>query len=578
MSHTNHAIAGLLEEMANLLEILDGEGDRPGRVRRQAHLLRAAGVDAAGLGGDHGRLRQALGVEDRTARWIAQYLREQRIDEYQALSEQMPEGLLGLAGVSALDPRQVRMLWRDAGITDLDSLREHLRGELLEELPDFGASKVRELRQIMAVPDADMVRSRLGIAMPVAIWFADRLGHLGPVKKASVAGAVRRGEETVTGITLVAAAEPGDTAGVLDDFEHLKPVRDVMERNEHRSIVHSDEGLRVALRVTPPGDYGPLLHGMTGTLRHRRRIEEHAAAMSMHFRGHRLFGDGGVIDCPSEEELFDLLGLECIAPELRHGRDEVEQAARGSLPRLITQDQVRAELHTHSDASDGRWTVTQIIERAIRRGLHTVAITDHSRSQPQARGLTIQRLEQHVESVRRLAGDYGDRIRVLAGSEVDILEDGRLDYPDSVLKELDLVVASPHGRGEQTPEAATRRLLVAMENPYVTIVGHPTNRVILERAGLAPDMAQVARAAAGRGVALEINCNYHRLDLRSEHARLALDAGAWLAIDTDAHGPGDMDQLVYGVMTARRAGAEAGDVINCLDAPGLAAWIARSRA
>ena len=211
------------------------------------------------------------------------------------------------------------------------------------------------------------------------------------------------------------------------------------------------------------------------------------------------------------------------------------------------------------------------------RGHHTVAITDHSRGQVQANGLSIERLEKHIEAVREVAARLEGRITVLAGSEVDILKDGKLDYPDELLAELDLVVASPHAALTQDPRTCTRRLLKAIENPYVTILGHPTGRLVGRREGLSPDMAEICKAAAQRGIALEINANHYRLDLRDTHARLALEHGCKLSINTDAHGPADLDQLRYGVLTARRAGATRDDVVNGLNKSQLADWIRHTR-
>jgi DNA polymerase (family 10) len=275
--------------------------------------------------------------------------------------------------------------------------------------------------------------------------------------------------------------------------------------------------------------------------------------------------------------VYKALGLAFIPPELREARGEVAMAEKGALPRLIEVGDIKAELHAHTTASDGVWSIRELATAAAKRGYHTVAVTDHSKSQPIANGLSEERLEAHIKAVREVAKEVKGTINVLAGSEVDILADGKLDYPDSLLKELDIVVASPHNALSQDPEKATARLLKAIENPYVTVVGHPTGRLVLQREGLSPDMRALFKAAASRGVAMEINANHYRLDLRDAHARAAIEAGVKLAIDTDAHGPMDMEQIPYGILTARRAGALAGDVINCMSRAELAKWIKGTR-
>jgi DNA polymerase (family 10) len=245
---------------------------------------------------------------------------------------------------------------------------------------------------------------------------------------------------------------------------------------------------------------------------------------------------------------------------------------------LIEIGDIKAELHAHTTASDGRWTIRELAEAAAHRGFHTVAVTDHSKGQAQANGLSAERLEKHIIAIREVAQDMKDEITILAGSEVDILSDGKLDYPDSLLKELDVVVASPHAALSQENVKATNRLLKAIENRYVTIIGHPTGRLINRREGLHPDMKQLYKAAAERGIAMEINANHWRLDLRDTHARAAIDAGVMLSINTDAHGPADLDQLWFGILTARRAGATKGDVINCKTKGALTKWLKSTRA
>ncbi len=284
--------------------------------------------------------------------------------------------------------------------------------------------------------------------------------------------------------------------------------------------------------------------------------------------------------------MFNALGLAWVPPELREDRGELALAERShgsadaddGLPELLELTDIVSELHTHTTASDGTWSIEENARGAAARGFHTVAITDHSKGQVQANGLSNDRLIRHIAAVRKVAEKLKGTITVLAGSEVDILADGSLDYPDELLAELDLVVASPHAALSQDPAKATKRLIRAIENPYVSIVGHPTGRLINRRDGLSPDLTALFRAAKDRGVALEINASPYRLDLRDTHARAWVhDFGGKLAINTDAHSEGNLDNLRFGVLTARRAGATPADVVNCWSAEKLQSWIASTR-
>ncbi|MEM8930234.1 MAG: PHP domain-containing protein, partial [Acidobacteriota bacterium] len=277
----------------------------------------------------------------------------------------------------------------------------------------------------------------------------------------------------------------------------------------------------------------------------------------------------------TEEAIYEALGLAWVPPERREDRGEVEQAKHGASA-LIELSDIRAELHAHTTASDGRLSILELAEEAKRRGFHTIAVTDHSKSQVQANGLSNERLWRHIDAIRE-ANEQLDGITILAGSEVDILTDGRLDYPDDLLAALDIVVASPHAALRQDPETATERLLTAIRHPLVHIIGHPTGRIVNRREGLSPDIGRLVDAAVEHDVALELNANWHRLDLRDTHLRAALDAGCKIAIDTDAHDTSHFDFLLYGVLTARRAGLVAASCINTWSADALHGWLRSKR-
>ncbi len=417
--------------------------------------------------------------------------------------------------------------------------------------------------------------------MPLARWFVEQLRQHKEVKDAAYAGSLRRGKETIGDLDLLVAADPAKHGKAISDaFVKLEVVSEVLLKGSTKTSIRTDQGIQADLRIIEPNAYGAALLYFTGSKDHNIRLRERAINMGYKLSEYGLFEEktDKRIAGKTEQDVYDKLGLAWIPPELREDRDEIKRAAQDRVPELITLKDIQVELHTHTTASDGIWSIRELVGAAMDRGFHTVAITDHSKSQAQANGLDAKRLEEHIKAVRTVAEEMKGKINVLAGSEVDILADGKLDYPDSLLRELDVVVASPHVALSQESSKATRRLIKAIENRYVTVLGHPTGRLINRREGLHPDMHALVEAAAERGIALEINANHWRLDLRDTHARVALEKGVKLSINTDAHGPADLDQLIYGILTARRAGATKQDVVNTFNKAQFTKWLNSTRA
>jgi DNA polymerase (family 10) len=417
-------------------------------------------------------------------------------------------------------------------------------------------------------------------ALAVAESAMAHLRAAGAVSRIEAAGSLRRGKETIGDVDLVATSP--DPARAMDAFCAMPGVTKVLVMGPTKSSVRMQDGLQVDLRIVPEQAFGAALLYFTGSKEHNVLMRGRAQQRGLRLNEYGLFSDDG-LDAPqdrqapiasrTEAELYQALGLAWAEPELRETRplDEV----CGHAP-LVTVDDIRAELHAHTTESDGAMPLLELVQRAKDRGFHTIAVTDHSRSSVQANGLSIDRLLRQIDAVREAEARVGG-IRVLAGSEVDILVDGSLDYPDDVLAQLDLVVASPHASLKQAPDVATARLVRAVRHPLVHILGHPTGRLINGRPGLEPDMHAVIAAARESGVALEINAHPARLDLRDLHARMAIEAGVPLAIDCDVHGRDGFDVLRFGVQVARRAGAVADQVINAWDATRLHGWITARR-
>lgn len=581
MSQTNAKLSRIFQQMADVLEVLGANRFKVIAFQKAARVLGELTEDVAAM--DDKTLRSIDGIGKGMADRIGEFIKTGKVSEAMELAEEVPPGVVKMLDIPGLGPKTVSILWREVGVTSIEKLTKALNTGELEDLKGFGKKKIENIKKNLAFAEQAGKRARIGHAMPLAQWFVQQLKRLKQVQRIDYAGSLRRGKETIGDLDLLVAAKPEDAPAIMDAFVGLDVVADVIAKGETKSSVRTREetggGMQVDLRVVPEASYGAALMYFTGSKEHNIQLRERAISMGLKLNewGLTETDSDRVVASKSEEDVYKALKLAYIPPELREDRGEVALAEKDELPTLIELSDIRAELHTHTTASDGLWTIEQLALAAAERGFHTVAVTDHSKGQVQANGLTEDRLEIHIVAVRKVAEKLRGRITVLAGSEVDILVDGRLDYADSLLKELDVVVASPHAALGQEPDKCTKRFLKAIENPYVTIMGHPTGRLIGRREGLSPDMGALFKAAAQRGVAMEINANHWRLDLRDTHARAAIAAGVKLAINTDAHGPADLDQLTYGILTARRAGATKNNVVNCLDQAALAEWLKSTR-
>lgn len=573
MASANATLAATFAQMSDLMQILGHDPFRVNAFARAARTIEDLAIDLSTLGPDVKKLASVEGIGKGTAERIAEFLTTGVVKEHQELLAQVPPGVLAMIALPGVGPKTAAMLWKEAGIDTLDLLRAKAQTDELTTLKGFGAKKLENLRKSLTIVEQASQRHLIGYVRPTAQWFVQQLEQLPGVSRAAYAGSLRRGRETVGDLDLLVACDPAHVIAVGQAFVKFEPVADVLAQGPTKSSIRTREGLQVDLRVVEPAQFGAALMYFTGSKEHNVQMRQRAIDQGMRLNEYGLLKDQQVIASATEEEIYAALDLAWVPPELREGRGEIALAQARTLPSLLSATDIHAELHCHTTASDGRFSIRELTQIAIELGYHTLAITDHSQSQTVAHGLKPARLEQHIQDIRAVAREFHKQINLLAGSEVDILPDGKLDYPDSLLRELDLVVASPHAALSQEPAKATTRLLKAMENRYVTIMGHPTGRLVNRREGMSPDMTQIVAAAKQRGIALEINANTHRLDLRDSHARLAIESGVKLAIDTDAHSLPDLDQLIYGVLTARRAGATAGDVVNCMTREALATWI-----
>jgi DNA polymerase (family 10) len=460
------------------------------------------------------------------------------------------------------------------GIKDLPGLEKAARAGRLQGMPGMGTrSEARILESIEALRARQTGRVSIARALPVAELLLESLRALPGVVAAEMAGSLRRRRETVGDIDLlVGARQPRD---VIQAFLALPEVGRVKGQGDTKASVELANGLAVQLWVHPPQHFGTALQYATGSQAHNVRLRELAQSKGLSLSEHGFKTSGGkMLECADEAEVYRMLGLPWIAPELREDRGEVQAAMGGRLPELLTLADIRGELHAHTDWSDGASTLAEMAAAAAAAGLEYLVITDHSKSLGVANGLTPERVRQQRRKIDALQKQLGDKLRLLHGTEVEVMADGQLDFADEVLAAFDLVTASVHSSLRQSRERVTARMLAAIRNPHVDIIGHLTGRMIGTRDAADLDLEAVFLAAAEQGVALEINSHPERLDLNDAHARRATEVGCLLAVNTDAHRPEHFGLRPYGIGIARRAWVTPANVVNTWRVEQVLRWAA----
>jgi DNA polymerase (family 10) len=480
------------------------------------------------------------------------------------LRSEVPDGVLDLLQVPDLGPAKAARLYRELGVASLDDLRAAIDAGKLRTLKGFGAKSEERLRAGLASVHEGERRVLLSQALAQAEALLEGLRAAVPGITATYAGSLRRARPTVGDLDLLAAAE--HTAAVTAAFTQLPQVAGIIGVGDVKASVQLHSGLRCDLLVVAPERLGSALQHFTGSKEHNIHFRRLAQERGLKFSEQGFErADGGLITCTDEAAVYAVLDLPYIAPELREDAGEIEAAAAGRLPALVALSDMRADLHMHSRWSDGRATIAAMAAAAAARGLAYIAITDHSAYLGVTGGVDAARLREQAAEVAAVNAEYAQRgspFRVLHGVEVDITPDGALALPDAALAELDLVIASLHVSLRQPREQITARLLQAIANPHVDLIGHPTGRILNRRPGADLDMEAIFQAAAAHGVILEINAGPDRLDLDAGHVRRALELGVDLSVNSDAHHPDDLAWLRFGVLTARRGWAPAERVVN----------------
>jgi DNA polymerase (family 10) len=553
----NNDIVRALETIATLMEIKDEAYYRVLGYQRAAESVAALGRPATEVedlktlphvGATTAEVIRDL-AEDRTPRLLAE------------LTDEIPASLVEMTRLPGVGPRTVGRLWKELGDTNIEELAAE-EPDRISALKGFGKKSAEKMVQAAQTYNATERRMLLDDATALGDQILSFVRSHPATERAEVGGSLRRMKETIGDIDIVAAST--DPASLADDFAEAPFAEEVLAHGPKKVFVLSG-GTEVDLRIVDPEAYGTLLHHFTGGQAHNIALRERAVKMGINISEYGLAeaGTGDYKPVATEEDLYSRLDLRYIPPELREDTGEIEAADRGSLPDLVSVEDVRGDLHVHTNYSDGKGTIESMAEAAIELGYEYLVFCDHSQSLRVANGLSPERLEKKLKAVREADERYVE-IKLFCGSEVDILRDGTLDYEDGVLATLDFVVASVHtsfGLGE---EAMTDRIVRAINNPYVRTIGHPTGRILNRREPYEVDVSRLIRAAAAANTALELNAYVDRLDLSVPYVREAVGAGVRITIDTDAHDERALGYMKYGVSQARRAWVEKGSVINCL--------------
>lgn len=572
MPVTNSQVSDIFLRMADLLEI---QRENPFRIRAYRHAAHTVSELPESLAAmiDRGDDLTALpGIGQDLAGKIGEIVERGHLAALDRLARRLPGQLAEMLRLPGLGPKRVALIHDRLAIRTLAQLEAACRAGRIRQLPGLGAKTEARILEALGRTGDSMTRTRIDVAEqivePLVAWLAAAPG----IRDCIVAGSFRRRCETVGDLDILVTSDDGEAATAR--FTGYDDVREVVSRGPTRSTVVLSGGMQVDLRVVEPASAGAALLYLTGSKAHNIALRRLAMERGLKINEYGVFRGDQRIAGRSEKEVYRELDLAFVEPELRENRGEIDAAREGRLPRLVTRTDIAGDLHVHTDASDGVESLEEMVDAARAAGYRYVAITDHTRSLTIAHGLDPRRLARQLAKIDRLNA----RLRgftVLKSSEVDILEDGRLDLPDSVLAELDIVVGAIHSRLSLSEKEQTERVLRAMDNPRFHILAHPTGRLIGHRPPCAIDLERVLRGARDRGCFVELNAHPERLDLADLACSRAKALGVKVAISTDAHAGGDLDKMRFGIDQARRAWLEADDVLNTRPWPELKKLLSR---
>jgi DNA polymerase (family X) len=575
---TNAQIAAAFDELGDLYELDGAVSYRVIAYHTAAKAVRDSPVSVMAMTRE-GRVTELPGIGKTLEEKLRALDETGDIPAAVKLRAKFPPGLLSVMHLPGFGPKRARRLFDELGVDSLAALRSAAEQGQIRGLRGFGVRVEENLLRILAEQEdgsGPSPRILLSRALPVAEQIAGALRELPAADRVEIAGSLRRLADSAKDIDIIATAS--EPAALTATLAELPLVESVQSSGEAGARVTTHSGMKVDLRVVAPDQFGNVLQHFTGSKAHNVQLREAAVRRGLHVSEYGILDDatGETLRCATEEAVYERLGLAWIPPELREGRGELEAAANGTLPDLVGYDDLRGDLHCHTTLSDGRQTAEQMVQAAVDRGWEYVALTDHSASHGFGNHVTDEALEARIDEVAELNARF--EIQVLAGSEVNILPDGTLDYPDELLGRLDWVIASVHTSFAMDETAMTDRVIAAIEHPLVDAVGHPSGRKIETRAPYQLDMARLFAAAARTGTMIEINSAPDRRDLDDVHARAAAQAGVMILVDSDAHAARNFELLRYGIATARRAWLSPEQIANTRPWPEFAGLRKRVRA
>ena len=556
----NHTVARILYEVAEFLA-LDGVPFKPQAYRRAAQIVDSLDEPI----GDRvaaGTQRKLPGIGDAIAKKTAEIVETGHLEYHDTLKAKLLIELHALMQVDGVGPKTPKQLYEELGVRGLDDLERAARAGRVRAVKGLGAKTEEKI--LRGLDEAKRAKGRmlLGTAWVLATGLLDQLRATGRFDRVEYAGSLRRGRETIGDLDLLSTASDADAASAA--FVSLPAVAEVLAHGEKKSAVRLSNGVQVDLRIVPAVSFGAAAQYFTGSQAHNIALRKRAVTRGWKLSEYGLFdADGTCLAAADEAAIYGVLGLQPIPPELRENQGEIDAAAKDALPVLVDRDDIRGDLHVHTDWSDGKASLETMVDTARVRGYEYVAITDHVKFSEVIRGLTVDDILRQIDAIAALR-ETTRGFSILSGTEVNVQSDRALDVPDAVLKRLDVVIASVHGSFRLPRAEMTQRLIRAVSSEHVDILGHPTTRKIGERPPIEADWDTVFEAAAKHGTALEVNANPIRLDLGAELIRRAVDAGAKLAVSTDAHAPEHLDFMRLGVITARRGWATKADVVNAV--------------
>jgi len=579
---SNATLSAIFDQMADVMEILGEDRFRVNSYRKVARITGEMPTDVSVLL-ENGRLADTPGIGKSTLVKIGEFVKTGAIKAHQDLLARIPSSLLELLNIPGVGPKSVKTLYQDLHVGSIAQLKQALDDGLVETLPGFGEKKAAAMRRGIEFLEKATGRIRLDQAMAAAHLVVAYLRELPGLDRIEPAGSLRRRAETIGDVDILVTTGKTRSAQtperLIESFTSAPSVERILGAGGTKgsAIIRTDTtSVQVDVRVVPPESFGAAAQYFTGSKAHNVRLREIALKAKLKLNEYGLFDGDTTVAGATEEEIYAKLGLDFIDPLLREDRGEIEAARNHALPQLVRLEDIRGDFHTHTTATDGSASIEEMAQAAKERGYEFLCITDHSQSTAIANGQSPQRLARQIEQIHRIDAKLSG-ITLLAGAEVDILAGGNLDFEDDLLADLDFVVASIHSALGSPRERVTMRTLKAMDNPYVTCIGHPTGRVLGHREAMDLDMPAVIEHAAQTGTALEVNADPSRLDLKDIHCKMAVEAGVKLAIGTDAHSTVSLGFMPFGVATAARGWAAPADIVNTLTLRKLRSWLRTKR-